>query len=93
MERTNERGRPTEFPPDYVALDLGDGVVLDKTFVERTEPAALHDEETLEEDDSFMSIGSETWEYDIADGRQDDFIAALKNSQMAIECVALDDGP
>ena len=92
MERTNAAGNPTEFPPDYVELDLPDGVVLDKSFVERTEPAAVHSEEALEEDDDFLSIGSETWDYDVADGRQKDFLAALKNSQIAIECVSLDEG-
>jgi hypothetical protein len=65
--------------------------VLDKTFVERTEPEALHGEEELDEDDSFLSVGSETWDYEIADGRQDEFLAALKNSQMAMECIPLDE--
>ena len=57
------------------------GVVLEKTFVDRTEPEALHGEEELDEDDSFLSVGSETWDYEIADGRQDEFLAALKNSR------------
>lgn len=30
MERTNALGHPSEFPPDYVAIDLPDGVVLEK---------------------------------------------------------------
>lgn len=91
MERTNGFGEPSEFPPDYVAIDLPDGVVLDKTFVERTEPSALHSEESLEEDDSFLSVGSETWDYEVAEGREDDFIAALENSQMVMEYVRLDE--
>jgi len=52
---------------------------------------ALHGEEELDEDDSFLSVGSETWDYEIADGRQDEFLAALKNSQMAMECIPLDE--
>ena len=91
MERTNAAGEPSEFPPDYVALEAPDGIVLDRTFIERTEPAALHSEERLEEDDSFLSVGSETWEYEVADKRQDDFLAAVKNSRMAMECLPLGD--
>jgi hypothetical protein len=47
----------------------------------------------LEEDDSFLSVGSETWDYEVADGREDEFIAALKNSQMVMEYVRLDEEP
>lgn len=90
LERTGGDGSPTEFPPDYVEIDVADGVVLDKTFVERAEPLALHNTDSLEEeDDSFLSIGSESWDYTIAEGREDEFMAALKNSQMAFECVEL----
>jgi hypothetical protein len=89
MERTRASGEPSEFPPDYLEINLPDGVVLDRTFVERNAPDALHSEETLEEDDSFLSVGSETWDYDIADSRKDEFLAALKNSQMGIECEPL----
>jgi hypothetical protein len=91
MERTGAKGQPSEFPPGYVAIEVPEGVVLDKTFVDRTEPDALHGEEELDEDDSFLSVGSETWDYEIADGRQDEFLDALKNSQMAMECIPLDD--
>ena len=45
MERTNGAGQPSEAPPDYVVIDLPDGVVLDKVFLERTEPSALHSED------------------------------------------------
>ena len=91
MERTNAGGLPTERPPDYVEIDLPEGVVLDKTFVDRTQPAAEHVEDALEEDDDFLSVGSETWDYDVADGRVDEFLAAVRNSEIAMECVPLDD--
>lgn len=91
MERTNAAGDPSESPPDYVAIDAADGVILERTFVERTEPSAVHNEERLEEDDDFLSIGSETWDYEVYDGREDEFLAAVKNSQMAMECLPLGD--
>lgn len=91
MERTDAAGQPTEFPPGFVSIDLPDGVVMDRTFVERTEPSAEHSEEQLEEDDSFLSVGSETWDYDVADDRNEEFLAAVKNSRLAMECVPLGD--
>ncbi|HYK60486.1 MAG TPA: hypothetical protein VEV85_13725 [Bryobacteraceae bacterium] len=91
MERTQRGGQPSEFPPDYVAIDIPDGVVLDRAVVERAEPSAMHAEEILGEDDDFLSIGSETWDYDIAEGREDEFLAALRNSGMGIECQPLDE--
>ncbi len=93
MERTDGRGNPSENPPQFVEPELTDGVVLDAVFVERFEPDNLHNEEVMEEDDSFLSIGTEVWEYDIADGRDREFIDALKNSQMVIEYEALEDEP
>lgn len=91
MERTGASGQPSESPPDYVAIEVPDGVVIEKTFVERTAPDAMHNEESLEEDDNFLSVGSETWDYIVAEGRQQDFLDAVKNSQMAMECIPLDD--
>jgi hypothetical protein len=93
MERTGVKGEPSEAPTEYVSIDLPDGVVLDRAFVERTEPSAMHSEEALEEDDSFLSVGSETWDYEVADDREDDFLAALKNSQMVMEYLKLDEAP
>jgi|ERR1043166_7409335 hypothetical protein len=90
MERTNGAGQPSEFPPDYLAIEVPDGVILDKTYVERDEPTAVHVEESLDEDDSFMSIGSETWDYEIANGREQEFLDAVKNSRMAMECIPLE---
>jgi hypothetical protein len=37
MERTGGDGKPSEFPPDYFEIEVADGVVIDKVFVERTE--------------------------------------------------------
>ena len=92
-ERTDGFGNPTERPPEFVEPELMDGVVLDAVFVERIEPDAMHVQEVMDEDDSFLSIGTEVWEYDIADGRDREFTDALKNSQMVIEYETLEDEP
>ena len=93
MERTDGKGNPSERPPEFVEPELMDGVVLDATFVERFEPESLHVQEVMDEDDSFLSIGTEVWEYDIVGGRERDFVDALKNSQMVIEYETLEDEP
>lgn len=91
MERTDAEGNATEDPTGYLEIELLDGVVLDRNFVERIEPDAMHGQDTMEEDDDFESIGTEVWEYDVADGRDQEFIDAMKNSQMVIDVVAIDD--
>ncbi|HEY1755044.1 MAG TPA: hypothetical protein VGG72_06580 [Bryobacteraceae bacterium] len=92
MERTGRAGNPSETPPNYLEIEMAPGIVRDKTFVERDQPIAMHNEETLEEDDDFLSVGSEVWDYDIAGGREKEFLEAVQNTQMAIECVPIDDG-
>jgi hypothetical protein len=47
----------------------------------------------MDEDDSFLSRGTEVWEYEIAAGRDRDFIDALKNSEMVLEYIELDTVP
>jgi hypothetical protein len=91
MERTNAAGEPTESPPDYVDIQAADGVILEKSMVQRDEPLAMHGEETLEEDDNFLSVGSETWDYEVADGREKEFLEAVTNSEMAFECIPLEE--
>jgi hypothetical protein len=90
MERTDEAGNPTEKPAADVQLDLLEGVVEEALFIERTEPESLHGEESLDEDDSFESIGTEVWEYAIADGREREFLDAVKNSRVAIDVQEID---
>jgi len=93
MERTDEAGNAVEDPPAFVEPELTDGIVLDSRFVERFEAPNLHVQETADEDDSFLSIGTEVWEYDVADGREQEFKDALVNSQMVIEFEEMEDKP
>jgi hypothetical protein len=44
----------------------------------------------MDEDDSWESIGTEVWSYDVADDYEDDFIHGLENSRMVIEYERLD---
>ena len=91
VERTDSSGGPSEVPTDNVEIHAPAGVILDKAMVQRDEPLAMHNQESFEEDDSFMSVGSETWDYDVADGRDQEFLDALRRSRLALECVPLEE--
>lgn len=93
MERTGGGGEPSENPPEYLIPELQDGVVKEALFIERDEPAAMHSEERLEEDDDFLSVGSEVWEYDITDGRDKEFLDAMVNSRMVLDYEVIDESP
>lgn len=92
-EQNDQNGNPSVKPPAFVEPELMDGVVLDAVFVERIEPDNLHVQEVMDEDDDFLSTGTEVWEYDIAGGREKVFEDALRNSKMVIEWENLKDEP
>lgn len=89
-ERSDEAGEKAENPPSFLDAQLDDETVLDAALVGRIEPAALHSSDVLEEDDAFESLGSEIWEYDIAEGKEEDFKNAVLNSSMVMEIEALE---
>ena len=89
-DRSNAAGEKADDPASFLEAQLNDGVVVGSTFVERTGPDSKHSSEILEEDDDFMSYGTEVWEYDVADGRDREFKDALLNSGMAMEFEPLD---
>ena len=92
-ERSNEVGERAENPPSFLDPQLDDETVLDAQFVGRLEPDALHNSDRIEEDDGFLARSTpEIWEYDVAEGRDDDFVAALRNSGMVIEFEPLESG-
>ena len=89
-ERSDEAGAKADDPPSFLDTQLDDETVLDAVFVGRNDPDALHSSDAIEEDDAFLSIGTEIWEYDVAEGKDEDFKNALLNSGMVIEFEALE---
>lgn len=89
-ERTNSAGVPTEKAPEYLETNLPDGVVLDKAFVEQDEPLGMHGADSMDEEDTFLSVGTEIWDYNVADGREQDFVDAARRSHAVVECVPLE---
>ncbi len=84
-ERVGEDGEKADEPAGFLDAELDDDTVLDAQFVGRLTADGQHSSDMLEEDDSFLSISPEIWEYDVAEGRDQQFKDALRNSGMVIE--------
>lgn len=91
-ERSNALGEKADDPASFLDTQLDDETVLDAVFVGRNRPDALHSSDMIEEDDSFLSLGTEVWEYDVADGKDQAFKDALRNSGMVMEFEPLESG-
>ena len=90
LEQTDAKARTTEKPSEFLDTQLSDGVVLDSSIVEREAPPGLHTDR-LDEDDDFLSVQMEAWDYDVADDRQQEFIDAMRNSGVVADYQVLGD--
>lgn len=88
-KRFDQHAEESDRPETFV--NAPDGVVVTAVKSEVIDPPALHSSEVLDEDDDFESLGTETWEYDIADERESEFVAALENSGMVIDYEPIDE--
>ena len=82
-KRYDQAGEPSDDPTALVSA--ADGVIEDAAFVERLEPPSTHNTGDMEEDDDFLAFGTETWTYDVAEGREQEFKDALVNSEVVLE--------
>ena len=90
-KRFTSDGEPSDIDPTKF-LDLADGIVLDQVLVEGLEPEAQHGQEVLDEDDAFLGrAAAEVWEFEIADGREKEFVTALTNSGTVMEYDTMDE--
>ena len=88
-KRFNADGEEADRPEGFV--QTVDGVVLSAVKAEVIDPPAMHSQDVMDEDDSFLAIGTEVWDYEIAEGREEEFIAALEHSQKVIQYEQLDE--
>ena len=88
-KRFNSEGEEWDRPETFVQVT--DGVVLNAAKAEVIEPAAMHSQEVLDEDDAFLALGTEVWEYEIADGREQEFIDALELSRKVLQYEQMDE--
>jgi hypothetical protein len=80
-------------PTAALDVNIPDGVVVDKAFVERFEPEAKHSQEVLDEDDAFLGMASaEVWDYEVVNERSQDFVDAVRNSETVMELEELHSG-
>ncbi len=84
-ERSNESGEKADDPASFLDTQLDDETVVDAVLVGRNNPDTLHSSDVVEEDDGFLSLGTEIWEYDVAEGKDQEFKDALRNSGMVME--------
>ena len=90
-KRFTPGGEPADDPHSLVST--ADGVVQDEEFIEIIEPAGLGVAEDLNEgsvsqernDNGFLGLGTETWVYEIAEGREEEFRAALVESRVVLD--------
>ena len=92
-KRVDSEGTESMMKPSAeLDQNLADGVVAEKSFVEEIETEALHGQEELGEDDSFLgSAAAEVWEYVVVDARAVEFEEALANSDLIMEYDIVDD--
>jgi hypothetical protein len=84
-------GEPSDDPRSLVSPE--DGVIEDEEMVEIIEPAGLGVAEDLNEgsgsqesnDNGFLNLGTETWVFDIAEGREKEFTDALVESRVVLD--------
>jgi hypothetical protein len=90
-KRFTPEGEPADDPKALVSTE--DGVVQDAEFIEIIEPAGLGVAEDLNagsgsqesNDNGFLGFGTETWVYDIAEGREKEFTDALAESEVVLD--------
>jgi hypothetical protein len=88
-KRFTSEGEESNRPESFV--HVVDGVVLNAAKAEVNEPPAMHNQDVMDEDDAFLGIGTESWEYEIAEGREQEFIDALVQSKMVLEYEQMDE--
>jgi hypothetical protein len=84
-------GQPADNPRSLVSPE--DGVIEDEEMVEIIEPAGLGVAEDLNEgsgsqesnDNGFLAFGTESWVFDIAEGREKEFTDALVESRVVLD--------
>ena len=90
-KRFSPEGEPADDPKSLVSVM--DGVIEDEEMLEIIEPEGLGVAEDLNEgsgsqesnDNGFLNLGTETWVYEIAEGREKEFTDALVESRVVLD--------
>jgi hypothetical protein len=90
-KRFGADGEPADDPASLISPE--DGVIEDAEIVEMIEPAGMGVAEDMNEgtgsqesnDNGFLALGTETWVYTIAEGREKEFTDALVESRVVLD--------
>ena len=89
-KRFNQNGEPADDPVSLV--DPAEGVIQDKEFIEILDPPSIHAADDINagsgsessDDDGFLAFGTESWVFDVAEGREEEFRLALLESGVVL---------
>jgi hypothetical protein len=72
-------------PVGFLQGSLSDSVVRTSKFVLRNDPEFKNSSDQADDDVEFRHLGTEIWEYEVVEGRDQEFKDALLNSGSIIE--------
>lgn len=84
-ERATRAGAAAENPLAFLQANRSYEVVRHALFVSRKDPEVRAPADSLTEDEEFLSLGTQTWDYEVAEGKDQQFKDALLNSGSMVE--------
>jgi hypothetical protein len=84
-ERVSGRDGALENPVAFLQANRSDEIVRQAVFVLRNDPGVRSSTDPLADDEEFLRLGTQTWEYEVADGKDQEFKDALLNSGSIVE--------
>jgi hypothetical protein len=86
-------GRGTALNPvAFLQGNRAEDIVRHAVFVFRRDPDVTAVPEPLTHDEDLPGLGTQTWEYEVADGKDQEFKDALLNSGSLVEFTAISAG-
>ena len=84
-ERVSGREGALENPVAFLQANRSDEIVRQAVFVLRKDPDVRSSTDPLPADEEFLGLGTQTWEYEVAEGKDQEFKDALLNSGSIVE--------
>lgn len=88
-ERPDVRAGSPKNPVAFLEASHSQKIVRKAVFILRKEPNFVLSTDSLTDDEAFLGLGTETWEYDVVEGKDQDFKDALLNSGCMVEFTSI----
>lgn len=88
-ERGTGGRRIAENPVGFLQANRAEDIVRHAVFVFRRDPELTAATEPLRDDQEFSELGTQTWEYEVVEGKDQEFKDALLNSGSLVEFTAI----